>query len=546
MAKVPEKGSLQMMTALAIGLFFIIIGLPLWWKTTTTYRAYLPHGDIHTLANEKLICHIPVSLIPCHQDFSPDQLKLTGAIFEDFLNHDVPVVPGFTIKYSVSSRSCSQRELKHMTTESSFEIWDQALGVVNGVAWTDLQIYLLPESSWTQDQDIYVGKYNTVFGLAEKESVNFRQQLKAIASCLKKTVLNEQSLANAYVTSRGVRLSQVDPGTVRALQSTSGYKLSFSLVNSDPSEVIAEWNIKQAVQDYLQPFLDKLKQFADFSVSSQVLYYSQLPLTPKKVAEKNYFYIPTTSVPLLINPMETKIGSDITVYPTLNFLVFVPLAKHSPLYIHDEKGSIVDTNAFFSPRWGGIQVQNPPTLDENSTRPVEFVVDMKAAMEVYLSQLRLLIGIPQQKSSKDAFLAKPGQEAIREWELQTLLRKRTIENIATATNTLYSLSHLLEKIHNMVIKDDVAEEVYGAVECLHKAHQFLKDGELSKAFHYSKKAIILAEKAFFDPSLLALLYFPQDQKFAIYIPLFLPVGIPVATSLFKAIKWWRRKKEKQS
>lgn len=45
---------LQMMTALAIGLFFVVIGVPLWWKTTTTYRAYLPHSDIHELAHKEV------------------------------------------------------------------------------------------------------------------------------------------------------------------------------------------------------------------------------------------------------------------------------------------------------------------------------------------------------------------------------------------------------------------------------------------------------------------------------------------------------------
>jgi phosphatidylinositol glycan class S len=45
-----------------------------------------------------------------------------------------------------------------------------------------------------------------------------------------------------------------------------------------------------------------------------------------------------------------------------------------------------------------------------------------------------------------------------------------------------------------------------------------------------------AEKAFFDHSLLALLYFPEDQKYAIYIPLFLPIAFSLATSLWPVYK----------
>lgn len=40
----------------------------------------------------------------------------------------------------------------------------------------------------------------------------------------------------------------------------------------------------------------------------------------------------------------------------LNFLLYVPERSHSPLYIQDKDGAPVSTNAFHSPRWGGIMV----------------------------------------------------------------------------------------------------------------------------------------------------------------------------------------------
>lgn len=45
-----------------------------------------------------------------------------------------------------------------------------------------------------------------------------------------------------------------------------------------------------------------------------------------------------------------------TLYPVLNFLLYVPELAHSPLYIQDKDGAPVATNAFHSPRWGGIMV----------------------------------------------------------------------------------------------------------------------------------------------------------------------------------------------
>ena len=40
-----------------------------------------------------------------------------------------------------------------------------------------------------------------------------------------------------------------------------------------------------------------------------------------------------------------------------------------------------------------------------------------------------------------------------------LLRGRTLENIATASATLVSLSQLLDKIGNIVINDEIAQQV---------------------------------------------------------------------------------------
>lgn len=48
----------------------------------------------------------------------------------------------------------------------------------------------------------------------------------------------------------------------------------------------------------------------------------------------------------------------------------------------------------------------------------------------------------------------------------------------------------------------------------------------------------IAESALNDKSLLALLYFPNDQKFAIYLPLFLPTLLPLFGSILALYKYW--------
>lgn len=85
------------------------------------------------------------------------------------------------------------------------------------------------------------------------------------------------------------------------------------------------------------------------------------------------------------------------------------------------------------------------------------------------------------------------------WELDRLLWARSVENLATATTTLTSLAQLLGKISNIVIKDDVASEVYRAVAAVQKAAEELASGHLASAFAASQEAVTSSERAFLIP-----------------------------------------------
>jgi len=86
-------------------------------------------------------------------------------------------------------------------------------------------------------------------------------------------------------------------------------------------------------------------------------------------------------------------------------------------------------------------------------------------------------------------------------------------------------------------------QVSSTVTSLQLAIAELEAGNLGFALQYSKEAILASERAFFDPSLLHLLYFPDDQKFAIYIPLFLPMCVPILLSLIKIASEFRQRRK---
>jgi phosphatidylinositol glycan class S len=45
--------------------------------------------------------------------------------------------------------------------------------------------------------------------------------------------------------------------------------------------------------------------------------------------------------------------------------------------------------------------------------------------------------------------------------------------------------------------------------------------------------------------MLALLYFPDEHKYAVYTPLFGPVAVPLILTVFKEFKHWREKRRKK-
>ncbi|XP_071075424.1 GPI transamidase component PIG-S isoform X2 [Desmodus rotundus] len=412
----------------------IVLGLPLWWKTTETYRASLPYSDISLLNSLRLRLRVPITVV-----FTRDSLALDDAV-------KLP----FTVVY--------EREIP----------------------------------------------------LKYKMKIKCRFQ-------------------------KDYRMASDHEEEALSLGSVQGYEITFSLLNPDPKSHDVRWDIEGAVRRYVQPFLNALSAAGNFSVDSQILYYAALGVNPRFDPASSSYYLAAHNLPHVINPVESRLGSSAaSLYPVLNFLLYVPELAHSPLYIQDKDGAPVATNAFHSPRWGGIMVYNvDPKAYNASELPVRVDVDMGRVMEVFLAQLRLLFGISQPKLPPKCLFSGPRSEGLMTWEVDRLLWARSVENLATATTTLTSLAQLLGKISNIVIKDNVASEVYRAVDAVYEAALELTSGHLASAFVASREAVTSSERAFFDPSLLHLLYFPDDQKFAIYIPLFLPMAVPIVLSLVK-------------
>ncbi|NXC51230.1 PIGS transamidase, partial [Penelope pileata] len=446
-----------------------------------------------------------------------------------------------TARWEMLYRGTTAREEAALGAATAREA-DAALHALQDSSPGSLTVYVVPEGSalLPQGTDVYVGKHRSALVRARQGLATLHARLQQLTQ-----VMSFSASSVAAALSDRVPNSQLGPDTRRHLKSSLGYEITFSLLNPDPKSHDVDWDIEGAVNHYVQPILDKLSLVANFSVDSQILYYAVLGVTPRFDKESSSFILSAHSLPHVINPVEARLGSSAaSLYPVLNFLLYVPERSHSPLYIQDKDGAPVATNAFHSPRWGGIMIYNVEApASPQASLPLHVDVDMVRVMEVFLAQLRLLFGLSREELPPEFLVESPGNEGLADWELDCLLWAHTMENIATVSTTLTSLAQLLDQISNIVIKDDVASEVYRAVAAVQDAMAELAEGRLRSAFLASKEAVTSSERAFFDPSLLHLLYFPDDQKFAIYIPLFLPMAVPIFLSLAKMIREARQSKK---
>ncbi|RIB01224.1 phosphatidylinositol-glycan biosynthesis class S protein [Gigaspora rosea] len=335
----------------------------------------------------------------------------------------------------------------------------------------------------------------------------------------------------------------VDVDSMRTMKYSPMYQVTFSLMNGDPSTLLVDWDIKQAVVKYLKPFVDKISIISNLTVDSQIQHYSRLTFEPQKNLhnDKNYFYLTPDLLPHFINAAEWNLASAVSSYPTLNFILYAPSKNQSPLYIKDSK----ENNAFLIPRWGGVIINNP----DQSVGTHMFTFDeLKSVMSIFIMQLRGLLGVQdvwlEARSVLDSsinvdFMPTPNT-AITIWELDSLVRRRIAENIVSTISTLKSLSQLVAEIPNMVVLDHIQTEVLLFKIIIN----FLHTGQYEIALQHAKKAIERAESAFFDPTMVSMLYFPDEHKYAIYMPLFVPISVPLLMALLKELKELKELKTK--
>lgn len=314
----------------------------------------------------------------------------------------------------------------------------------------------------------------------------------------------------------------------RVAQFASRYRLAFSLLNEDASSGnnVMSWDIRKGIQEHIQPLLDALKSLHNFTIESQVQYYA--PLEFDLTSSDGLSHEDLT---VFVNSAEWSLSSSASNDPVLHFVLFVPSASHIPLKI---AGS--NSLAFLLPQWGGILLYNPPKI---AAHPSLTESGLHRSFSTFSTQLVGLLGIPELPS--DVTRSQEDVGVISEWQLDALTRRRMLETAKGAQDTLRSFIKLANQIDNMPVGEDVRDDIVGSLNALEKVYNSASSS-LSRSFAHSAEAFNLASRAFFNPGVLALLYFPTEHTYAVYAPLFASAVIPLFVAVLREVLAWKRQR----
>ncbi|KAJ9478342.1 GPI transamidase component GPI17 [Pseudozyma hubeiensis] len=253
---------------------------------------------------------------------------------------------------------------------------------------------------------------------------------------------------------------------------------------------------------------------------------------------------PSSSAPTRNHTIDGRPYDVLSQTHDLHFLLYIPSRTNSPLFIRDiVKGGVEDAGGWLIPQWGGVVILNAEDQMEGENGLI--LSDQRGggggegkvmqlsqakvvqAMTLFSRQLEILLGLSDIPTS-------PLQRSIR---LSTLQQRRTLELARETTSTLTAITRLVDRIENLGVGPPVKSDVQSSLHIIQSLAAAQNETQsLAELFERVREAHALSNRAFFNPDMLGLLYFPDEHKYAVYTPLFAPLLVPLIVTTVKLLR----------
>ncbi|KAG5985447.1 hypothetical protein E4U55_000009 [Claviceps digitariae] len=504
----PEKPSDTSRRSFVILSFWVIVlflGLPIWWKTTSIYRADLPLERMLQWANGKA----------CRPTF-PLQIAIrAGAVADHEAQHlirltqhaldDLNDFPGHHLRLKLDQDWNNESAIeKQFDPESTLTI-NLSPGNANSASLSPqspiLDLTYAPHSIPSPNS---ASSPLATFIANELQNI-FSEEQSIISYLLSTSSMSSSSRQQGLSAETAAALSK---RTTRALRYAPTYHLSFSLFTD--GAIPNTWDIDAAIGEYMKPILDVLRPIHNFTFDTQV----QLYATPGVQSQT----LNKEDLASFVNAAEWPLSPSIGGAPTVNFIIFVGNQT-----IGSNEAEVENSQSWMIPQWGSVYLLHMPSNEKHVPRRA-----LKQPILMFGGHLLTLLGTPQS-----------GSLPLR---LSTLARIRTTDLLLRAASSLGSLARLSPSLPSISIPRSVADGVSSSLHHLEQACANLGGAE---GMLHAQIAEEEAERAFFEKSMVGQLYFPDEHKIAVYLPLLGPTGVPLVLGAINEIKnWIKRRKQR--
>lgn len=305
----------------------------------------------------------------------------------------------------------------------------------------------------------------------------------------------------------------------RSLKYAPTYHITISLFS--PGATPGSWEIEEAIAEYMTPLLNSASRISNFSVDTQIQLhaaFSPSVQSPEYDSEREVWTLREEDLSAFINAAEWPLSPSIGTGPTLNFILYVPDETTTPLVV---KGSQAST--WLVPQWGGVFILNNEIANSTNVPTRLTKKAIQPALLLFSHQLLSFLGAPESPPSLPL-------------QLETLTRIQAASLLLSASSTMGSLARLTKALPTIAIPETVSGAVEETLKHLRATCSALKEGAFDEALTNARIAEAQAEKGFFEKSMVGQVYFPDEHKVAVYLPLLGPIGVPLVMSAIKDIK----------
>lgn len=510
-AESPREVTLRSRVIWSFWTAILLLGFPTWWATTSIYRASLPTESMlekHT----DLWYTIPV----CFQSRSIPLADLSRLAKET--QQQAKGSQGL-FKFDIEAKE--QCASDHVSTVFSFEPGHEP--DISYSAQYSLFKVPLPENN----QQGYVARLS-----AYLESL-FLEEHASIAYQLFTNERNNDQIQEFVRSLPQDLVASIQKSANRAFKPSSNYHLTFSLFTAGASP--SSWDVQRALDRYIQPILFAISATSQVSVTSQIQLYSSFSSSVQPQQTESGWRLRREDLTSFVNTAEWPLSPSVGSGPTINFIAYVPDPKHIPLLLDD--GS---ENSWLVPHWGGIGILNPPLNEVEGSElgaqklPVHLDFDsLIPAFNNFRLQFLQLLGVPE-----SAQLPLPER-------LKSFRRLSALSLYIRTSSNLGSLARLAQHLSSIPIPRHVLHHVEFSLSQLSSFRSCLTSGSggtWSTCLQSVKSAFADSEKAFFDKSMVGQVYFPDEHKVAVYLPLLGPIGVPLVIGLIRELKSLKTRK----